>query len=151
MPVDMKRYPANWKEITLRIKRRDGWKCKFCKVFHGDWGYRDSNGTFIQVDKFALKNAGYQRPPFMIACTDGVTRKIVEIVLTTAHLGTAKPDGSPGDKHDKHDCRDENLAALCQQCHLRYDIAEHVENASKTREKRRVEAGNVQLPGVATI
>jgi hypothetical protein len=34
-------------------------------------------------------------------------------VLTVAHLN-----------HDPWDCRDENLAALCQTCHLRYDAPE---------------------------
>ena len=39
-------------------------------------------------------------------------------VLTVAHLGVPKPDGTPGDKHDKTDVRDENLAALCPRCHI---------------------------------
>ena len=38
------------------------------------------------------------------------------IVLTVAHLDN--PDGM--------DCRDENLKAMCQRCHLRYDVALHV-------------------------
>lgn len=60
-------------------------------------------------------------------------------VLTTAHLGVPKPDGSPGDKNDKMDCRDENLAALCQDCHLRFDSAQHAENARRTRAKKKKE------------
>ena len=59
------------------------------------------------------------------------------VVLTVAHLGAAKPDGSPGDKHDKMDVRDENLAALCQRCHLNFDRDEHVANAAKSRERKR--------------
>ena len=32
----------------------------------------------------------------------------------------------------------ENLAHLCQRCHLRHDIKEHVENARRTRESKRL-------------
>ncbi|MCW2243618.1 HNH endonuclease [Azospirillum canadense] len=45
-----------------------------------------------------------------------------KVVLTVAHLN-----------HDPTDCRDENLAAMCQKCHLTYDAALHRENAARTR------------------
>jgi 5-methylcytosine-specific restriction endonuclease McrA len=37
--------------------------------------------------------------------------------LSTHHIGTPYADGTPGDSHDKHDLRRENLAALCWPCH----------------------------------
>ncbi|MBX5451110.1 MAG: hypothetical protein IRZ24_13660 [Thermogemmatispora sp.] len=43
-------------------------------------------------------------------------------------------------KRDKQDCRPENLAALCQRCHLRYDIDEHVGHARQTRWRKHREA-----------
>jgi hypothetical protein len=49
-----------------------------------------------------------------------------KVVLTVAHLGAPREDGSPGDKHDKSDCRDVNLAALCQRCHLNFDREDHI-------------------------
>ena len=58
-----------------------------------------------------------------------------KVVLTIAHLG--EPFACGADKHDKHDIRAENLAALCQKCHLGHDIAEHVANARATRERKR--------------
>ncbi len=67
----------------------------------------------------------------------GIKRKPYKVVLTVAHLGTPYPDGRPGDKHDKMDVRPENLAALCQACHLRYDIDEHIQHARETRQRRR--------------
>lgn len=67
------------------------------------------------------------------------------MVLTVAHLGTAHSDGTPGDKHDKNDVRDENLAALCQACHLNYDRDEHMTNAAATRRRRKIAAGQVEL------
>ena len=48
------------------------------------------------------------------------------VVLTVAHLGAPLADGSPGDKHDKADVREENLAALCQRCHLNFDREDHL-------------------------
>lgn len=62
-----------------------------------------------------------------------------------AHLGTPHADGRPGDKHDKMDVRDENLAALCQRCHLNYDRDEHRVNAARTRRRKRIEAGQMEL------
>ncbi len=67
----------------------------------------------------------------------GVKGKLYKVVLTVAHLGTPYPDGRPGDKHDKMDVRAENLAALCQACHLRYDIDEHIQHAKENRLRRR--------------
>lgn len=71
------------------------------------------------------------------------------VVLSVAHLGVPYPDGRPGDKHDKSDCRAENLAALCQRCHLNFDRADHVSAARATRERKRRERdaarGGVQL------
>ncbi len=72
------------------------------------------------------------------------------MILTVAHLGTPYPDGSPGNKHDKMDVRPENLAALCQRCHLRYDLDDHIRNTKHTRLRRirlaRMLAGQRLLP-----
>lgn len=32
MPMDRKRYPANWKEIANRVKEEADWKCEECGV-----------------------------------------------------------------------------------------------------------------------
>lgn len=105
MPMNHDRYPPNWKQISLRIRERDEWRCKFCGAENGKPNPKTGS----------------------------------KVVLTVAHLGTNLPDGSSGNKHDKMDVRDENLASLCQKCHLTYDIEEHVENARQTRIKKRHE------------
>lgn len=56
------------------------------------------------------------------------------VVLTIAHLGPPYAQG--GDKHEKHDIRAENLAALCQACHLGWDHADHQRHANATRQQR---------------
>lgn len=53
---------------------------------------------------------------------DNVTR----IILTIAHLD-----------QDKTNNDYENLAALCQKCHLGIDLKHHMENARATREKNK--------------
>jgi hypothetical protein len=63
-----------------------------------------------------------------------------KVFLTVAHIGAPYPDGRPSDKRDKHDVRRENLACLCQACHLRFDIDEHVEHAKETRQRKKREA-----------
>ena len=63
-----------------------------------------------------------------------------KVVLTVAHLGTPFAHGRPGNKHDKHDVRRENLAALCQRCHLSLDLEDHIQHARKTRSRKKREA-----------
>jgi hypothetical protein len=53
-----------------------------------------------------------------------------KVVLTVAHLN-----------HDPQDCRDGNLKALCQRCHLRYDAALHARRARATRLRKSGQQG----------
>jgi len=60
---------------------------------------------------------------------------IVKIILTTAHLD-----------HDTTHNDDDNLAALCQRCHLRHDAGQHATNAAKTRRRKQDEkTGQLRL------
>lgn len=65
--------------------------------------------------------------------TDGAGKRHV---LTVAHLGIRKPDGSPGSKTDTMDCRPENLAVLCDVCHLQFDTRTRTDSP-----------GQLELPG----
>lgn len=76
-PENKDRYPADWKEISYRIRFvRAGGMCEWCKAVHGE--SHPETGSIV--------------------------------VLTTAHLD-----------HTPENCSDNNLAALCQRCHNRYD------------------------------
>lgn len=125
MPMQRERYPADWKDISRRIRDRAGDRCEWCGLVNGALGYRDPAGRFWTDDEIDRLDGG---DPM-----DGKPWRRVRIVLTVAHLGTPHADGTPGDKHDKLDCRPENLAALCQRCHLNYDRDEHAANAARTR------------------
>lgn len=95
MPIDYKRYPKHWEELRKQVLERAKNKCEFCGVKNYAHGYRTSNGEFMYCSSPGIKT--------------------FTIVLTIAHLD--------------HDEENENvtidrLAALCQRCHLRYDVEE---------------------------
>lgn len=50
-------------------------------------------------------------------------------VLTVAHLN-----------HDETDCRDENLCAMCQGCHNRYDMAHRLEGRRRRQHIHQMDA-----------
>jgi len=150
MAMDMSRYPPNWKQISRERRERAGWKCEWCRVPNAVWVYR-KRGT---RDYLVCVNDEVHTPdgsPIRLSeLPDGYDYDHpTKIVLSVAHLGVDYPDGRPGNKHDKMDCRDENLAALCQRCHLLYDIQEHLENRKKTlickKHNARVAAGQRSL------
>lgn len=123
MPVDITRYPDDWPAISERIRfKRARGRCE-CTGECGD----DHAGRCA-----AIHDAPH---PITGRC----------VILTTAHLGTDHPDGTPGDKHDKMDCREENLKAMCQRCHLRCDIEEHKATRRATLRQRQIEAGQLTL------
>jgi hypothetical protein len=133
MPVDYSRYPKDWEDISRRIRfERAGNKCEWCGVPNGEWGARDKHGEWRDEHSIHCLNSGVGESLFPDGFPD-----MVKIILTVAHLGTPHADGTPGDKHDKMDVRNENLAALCQKCHLNYDRDEHMVNAARTRARKR--------------
>lgn len=56
------------------------------------------------------------------------------VVLTIAHID-----------HDVENNADENLAALCQRCHLRHDAQEHARHAAETRRRKELLAGQLEF------
>lgn len=56
------------------------------------------------------------------------------VVLTTAHLD-----------HEPENCDDENLKAMCQGCHLHYDLDHHAATRHETRRRELSDAGQMEL------
>lgn len=137
MPVDWSRYPPNWKsEVVPRIRARSGDKCEWCGVINKAWIIRPPAGAGFSAGAFFYVTGPDD-------CCFGV--RPVKVILTTAHLGKPHPDGRPGDKHDKMDTRDENLAHLCQRCHLLFDLEDHLRNARVTRKEKKREMGFLEM------
>lgn len=151
MPMDYEKYPSNWKEISdhVRFERAAG-KCEWCGVEHGAIGARAISGEWYGEGSIHLLNSDDCYELF-----GDKFPKMIKIILTTAHLGIDKPDGTHGDKRDKSDCRLENLAALCQKCHLNYDRDEHIENMRETVYQKRLKSrkgkGYILLPGFEDV
>jgi 5-methylcytosine-specific restriction endonuclease McrA len=124
MPMNRGLYPANWDEISRRIRERDGQKCKECGVKNGAVGCRDQDGNFYteeEIDRDGI-------------APGAILGKVIKIVLTVAHLNNTPMD-----------CRDENLKSLCQRCHLKLDAPLHQANSAKTRHLKKVAAGQIEL------
>jgi len=116
MPIDYKKYPTDWKERRERILKRAKNKCEFCGILNGDFGYRDKDGKFYSYKIIAdALDRGYDYFYNGLSHIDDEEDKPIKIVLTIAHLD-----------HDEenHNVKDERLAALCQKCHLGYDVEE---------------------------
>lgn len=151
MPIDYKKYPSNWKtEIRPAILERDGHCCKFCKapnythIFRGI--VRDGVDGATEIYQFA--DGSIHRADSGEALFDGVGVAIdvqplsgdplqpsIKIVLTIAHLD-----------HDITNNDYDNLAALCQRCHLRHDAQHHAKNSKTTREtKKQAKTGQISM------
>ncbi|MFN0108522.1 MAG: hypothetical protein ACKVZH_06675 [Blastocatellia bacterium] len=129
MPMNRKLYPKNWREISsfIRFERAKG-KCEECGAPHN--GLRDGAQYFDESFAESFPH---------------LAEEMTRIVLTTAHLGIDKPDGTPGDRSDTMDCRPENLKALCQRCHLAFDRSDNINRRRINRRKKLVTAGQQEM------
>lgn len=126
MPVNYKRdYPPNWKEIANEVKQDAGWKCEWCEAKHLSIIKRNKDGTWIEI--IVVWNEAHQ-------CYDETAKLswarlsyhgLTKVILTTAHL----------DRNSKNNQR-ANLAALCQRCHLKYDVFQHIANRHYGRDHK---------------
>ena len=118
MPFDPSRYPPDWRTVSISARVRSGGRCECegeCGLPHAPRCPR-KNGEPL---------GGYR------------------VVLTVAHLwrGPCAAHHAAGVK-----CGEPaHLKAMCQPCHLRYDLPPHHANARATRraERRRRAAGDL--------
>lgn len=140
-PENKKLYPENWREISESVKESQGHRCAFCgipdkmivfrgwyhtesneriEVYQDSFGniYNAANSDFLEQDYFAEISPKSGNP----------LQKAIKIVLTTAHLD-----------HDPTNNAPENLKALCQRCHNRYDAKHRAETRKKTKNNKQIE------------
>ena len=126
-PENKARYPKDWSQIRAAILERAGNKCEKCKAPNRT---RIARGAGKDVDTYMLDNADVycaESGQYLGRCrhSDYDLLRMTDVVLTIAHLD-----------HVPENCAPENLLALCQRCHLRYDQQHHQANAQATRKAR---------------
>lgn len=132
MSFRKERYAADWKEIRVRILRRDGNRCKSCRAPNGAWISRDKDFQWgVEKGAYMLADGGevfgYDGTPFGTwRGSEWEGAQAVKVVLTIAHLN-----------HVESDNADSNLAALCQMHHLRHDREDNQRRAAKSRRARK--------------
>lgn len=141
MPMRRKAYPRDWHAVSLAARERAGWKCEECGVPHRAVIVRvRGTSTWVLADDLDDMNASHAASLGFVG-----DEPVTQVILTVHHKGIDKPDGTPGDRHDKMDCRPENLAALCQRCHLLADLDLHMANAAETRRRKKIAAGQAEM------
>lgn len=116
MPIDYKEYHPKWSLISRLVRfYRAKNKCEFCQVPNHSYVVRDKHGRWRYrltrhfIDSLILE---LWRPSEIAREYD-----CTYIVLTVAHLD-----------QDKTNNRFNNLAALCQRCHLKHDQKHNISN-----------------------
>lgn len=106
-PMNWRLYPSNWREISRRVREASGGRCQCL----GQCGlHRDHPGP-RRCEEQQGQPAKWARG---------------KVVLTVAHLD-----------HDPTHNAESNLRAMCNRCHLRYDVAHHQRHAAQTRRARK--------------
>ncbi len=115
-------YGKDWDAFSARIRfERAGGRCE-CRGQCGNpncVGVQAQSGRIVTIDDLCVRRHGefHFDDPF----GDGV-----RVILTVAHLC-----------HDKPCRKEDHVLAMCQRCHLSYDMPHHVENAGRTRDAKR--------------
>jgi len=145
MPINYKEYPPEWKEIRERILKRADDCCEFCGLPNYEEGYRimiqNENGKWIWLEGVLCFNPRhfkekYYRKQILLDGSSAyfvqnlkVSKRKTKIILTIAHLD-----------HDKEnwEIKDGRLAALCQLCHLMYDVGHKSEKRKRTKHEKSI-------------
>lgn len=108
MPINYKDYHPQWKQISKGIiENRAGNKCELCGAPNGKDVVRPIKG-FEGNYKYPWRTYQYYKP---------AEERKTKIILTVHHIDNNKENNA-----------DLNLIALCQHCHLRLDLAKHINN-----------------------
>jgi len=145
-PDDRDRYPPDWPEIRQRILVRAGNRCEQCGRQNGLLHLVTNGGAWCLLvraaDDHMLELWGawrdYDGLPLPPETAEHYMRMLpghfVRTVLTIAHLD-----------HTPENCDPDNLRALCQRCHLRYDQAHHLESRRRRAREALEQAGQVTM------
>ncbi len=135
-------YPIDWRELSASIRfRRAKGRCEGCGRPHGRDVVHLGDGRWWDDEVGAWRDgAGRKLRLRLLPALDRITPgfpgwpherhgppgRTTRVVLATAHLD-----------HDPFNNVPENLAALCQRCHILHDKAEHLRRRRLTYLARR--------------
>lgn len=128
-PENRARYPKEWPLIRVRILKRAKDCCEECGVGNRariSRSNEDQPPTYLD-DKARVWSALARVRLGNCRMSDWEGKPWITVVLTIAHMENPDPE----------DCRDENLKALCQRCHLGHDRYRNLVSAIFTRRKRK--------------
>ncbi|WP_407529646.1 hypothetical protein [Methylobacterium oryzisoli] len=108
-------YPIDWPQLSAVIRfRRAGGRCEGCGRPHLQRIVCLSDGRWWDAEA-GMWRSGRGRPLRRSPAVDLLAEvRTTRVVLAAAHRN-----------HDTSDNADENLAALCQRCHMLHDRREH--------------------------
>lgn len=116
-PENRGRYPSDWPAISLRIRvERAQGRCECAGECGRSVAHLDLDGRCMNWNGARAVGTGSV------------------VVLTVAHLN-----------HTPEDCREENLRAMCQGCHLHYDRDHHAQTRARVSAEQRAAAGQGHL------
>ena len=132
MPINYADYPDDWLTVIRpRILERDGHQCKFCGLANHLLGWRIPRTTrFYTPEQWAEGHIPDDDEDVLVKVMKKKPKPF-KIILTIAHLD-----------HGLIDHSDDNLAALCQRCHLNHD---RKAVARKRKQRRRYSRRKKQL------
>lgn len=120
--IRKKDYPPDWKTISLAVRARAGQKCEWCGAPNRQWILRDRKPELFQTVRIGETVKKVPFLDFSIPFPQTFAAKhyrdagMTKIIITVAHLDRDRANNEP-----------ENLAALCQRCHLNHDRhAQHI-------------------------
>jgi hypothetical protein len=123
-PENKKLYPPNWDQISydIRTNRAKG-RCEVCGVKNHSIIKRNPDGTFRYINSvdWDMINARIKWNSSNLSESLRY-HGFVRVVLTVAHLD-----------HNPANCDYNNLKAMCQRCHNRYD--RHHRNQTRRKSK----------------
>lgn len=118
-----------WQAVRRRILTRARGRCEWCGKPDRRVLWVAPDGRWSEFNGTAHVWRDERGKPTREPYTDNL--RSVAVVLTVAHLN-----------HVPDDNRDDNLAALCQRCHLRHDEPQHRASRAATR---RAKSRNLEL------
>lgn len=108
-------YPIDWKELSAEIRfKRAGSRCERCRRPHLQVAFHLGDGRWWDSGLGAWRDGQGRRLRRRPDCVIEQMRRPTYVVLACAHLD-----------HDPSNNEPQNLAALCQRCHMLHDAAEH--------------------------